>query len=233
MYDQFWKNIINHGKNAFSMRHIALADSFPGITIDPSLNWAKRTYLYTRRVFEAQSLKPAAWVTPMRQEFLDQYIKLNNTLTHHRDSSRLLVLTVKPYQDEALALARRQLPGYRYKWNFHREVSPTRIISLRAADGNFDKKMPETGTRVAVQALVRFDTEQSVEIYDRQGNAVHTPALTAEPQPVRVGKALNVVPAERKRVTEYLVLDKQMHELDAQWRFRARYVPTPGRTVAV
>ncbi|KAJ7100187.1 hypothetical protein B0H15DRAFT_770567 [Mycena belliarum] len=232
MYAQFLQNRKNDGKNAFAMRHIGVADSFPGVSIDPRMNWFTSTYLFTRRVLQAQSLKSAAWVAPMRQEFLTQYVKLNESLA--KDSAKTIQsLTMKPYQDEIKALANKRPAGHRYVWTFHREVTPTRIISLRAADGSFDKEMPASGSRIGVQALVRFDTEQSVEIYDRQGKALHTPAHAAGAQPSRLGKTHHAVPAARKRVTEYLVLDKAMYELDAAWRFRARYTPTPGRTVAV
>lgn len=94
MYDQFLQNRRNDGKNAFSygpfprpclhpshgvsrMRHIGVSDSFPGVRVDSSLNWFRSTYLFARRIFQAQSLKSNAWVAPMRQEMLEQYIKLN------------------------------------------------------------------------------------------------------------------------------------------------------------
>jgi hypothetical protein len=101
-----------------------------------------------------------------------------------------------------------------------------------------------------VQALVRFDTEQvryalscinhgpiltsaqSVEIYDNTGKALHVPRVTAEPQPARSGKIKRTVPAERKRVIEYLVMEKPMHLLDAEWSFRQQMFPLVGRTVA-
>ncbi|KAJ7108554.1 hypothetical protein C8R44DRAFT_884622 [Mycena epipterygia] len=232
MYHQFVQNRRNDGKNAFSMRHIGVSDSFPGIRIDSSLGWFRSTYLFARRVFQAQSLKSTAWIAPMRQEMLEQYIKLNTGLL--QASPRVMELTMKPYTEEVTALREaRMKDGHLYRWAFHREVTPTRILSLRAGDGDFGKEMPVTGSRVAVQALVRFDTEQSLEIYDKQGRALHTPAPTAEPQPARLSKTLHIVPAERKRVTEYLVLDKAYYEPNAEWQFRARFVPTPGRTVAI
>ncbi|KAJ7439341.1 hypothetical protein FB451DRAFT_1302199 [Mycena latifolia] len=234
VYDQFLKNRINDGKNAFAMRHLGVADSFPDVSIDPRMGWFSSGLLFARRVFQAQSLKSTAWVAPMRQEFLVQYVKLNEALS--KDSAQVTQLTMPPFRDEVLSLARKRPAGQRYIWTFHREVTPTRILSLRAADGNFDKEMPASGSRVAVQALVRFDTEQSIEIYDRTGRALHTPApgaATADTHTPRAGNTLQQVPAEKKRVTEYLVLDKPMYEPGAEWRFRARHVPVPGRTVAV
>ncbi|KAJ7682971.1 hypothetical protein B0H17DRAFT_1074797 [Mycena rosella] len=240
-YAQFLKNMTNEGKNAFAMRHIAVSDSFPGVKLDRTRNWFSSLFHYARGIFQAQSLKSTSWVAPMRQEMLEQYIKLNTAVA--QDSPRITALTMPPFRADAAALARARPAEHRYVWAFHREVTPTRILSLRAADGAFDKALPASGTRVGVQALVRFDTEQSVEIYDTHGRALHAPAPTAEAQPPPPpptplgsgsGKPPPVpVPAARRRVTEYLVLDKAMYELGAQWRFRARFVPAPGRTVAV
>ncbi|KAJ7778267.1 hypothetical protein B0H16DRAFT_1301453 [Mycena metata] len=233
-FRQLRRNVINNGKNAFSMRHIANADSFPGVEIDRTMGWTRSMYLMARRLFQTQSLSSDAWVAPMRQEFLQQYIKLNKALLN-KNRPQLLALTMKPYSDEVLALLEKNDALYR-RWHFHREVTPTRILSLRAADGHFGKDMPPTGSRIGVQALVRFDTEQasrSLEIYDREGRALHTPAPTAAPQPPRLGKKLHTVPAVPKRVTEYLVLDKSFYAEEGRWRFRARLVPESGKTVAV
>ncbi|KAJ7740021.1 hypothetical protein DFH07DRAFT_751928, partial [Mycena maculata] len=230
LYRQFLANRVNDGKNAFAMRHLALGDSFPGITVDPALGWFRGTYLYARHVWGAQSLRPAAWVAPLRQEALTAYIALNTALAH--PAPRLAGLAMPPYADELLALAHKRDPRHRYEWTFHREVTPARILSLRAADGDLATEGTATGSRVSVQALVRFDTEQSVEIYDAQGRALHTPASPAV-DPARGKTQPARVPAQRTRITEYLVIDKAMYLPDASWRFRARLVPEPGRTVAV
>jgi len=232
MYRQFQRNRTNDGKNAFSMRHIAVADSFPGVEVDPKLGWFRAMWLYATRVFQTQSLKSDAWVAPMRQEILEQYIQLNEAIMKG-NSKRLDDLTMAPYTEEANALVGRKKPDTMYRWTFHREVTPTRILSLRAGDGEFGKHMPETGSRVAIQALVRFDTEQSVEMYDKDGVALHTPPPSAAPQPAKRGKTLHVVPAIPKRVTEYLVVDKAFYDPNGKWKFRARYVPEPGRTQAL
>jgi protein MBA1 len=145
------------------MRHIAAADSFPGIHVDPSLGWFRSIYLYASHAFQAQSLKPTAWIAPMRQEILEQYIQLNQAIVHCVPSNpkkRLGNFVMEPYMEEVIALAQQRKRDVLYRWNFHREVTPTRILSLRAGDGEFSKVMPETGSRIAIQALVRFDTEQ-------------------------------------------------------------------------
>nr|GAT44912.1 predicted protein [Mycena chlorophos] len=227
-YRQWIQNRVNDGKNAFSMRHIAVSNSFPGVYVDPTMGWLQTFFTLARRVFGAQSLKANAWVAPLRQEYLDRYIKLNQAILY---GDKLDQLAMPPFIDELEKLAKNRLPGHTYFWTFHREVRPTRIISLRAVDGDFGREMPQTGTRIAVQALVRFDTEQSVEIYDRNGQPLHevVPAeeQTVSGQPVKTGKTLHRVAAVPKRVTEYLLLDRPMYLPNSRWRFRARMVTLP------
>ncbi|KAJ7666124.1 hypothetical protein DFH06DRAFT_984788 [Mycena polygramma] len=232
MYRQFKRNRLNDGKNAFAMNHLVVADSFPGVEIDPKLSWFRWWYLYISRVFGAQSLKSTAWVAPMRQEIFERYLQLNVAITKG-NARRLDSFAMDPYLDEATMLALQKQTGYTFCWNFHREVSPTRILSLRVADGEYGKEIPVTGSRVGIQALVRFDTEQSLEIYDNNGRALHTLAPGTPPQPPRIGKKIHYVPAAPTRVIEYLIADKALYDPDGKWRFRERYHPEPGRTVAV
>ncbi|KAF7316188.1 hypothetical protein MIND_00137000 [Mycena indigotica] len=231
LYRQWLQNRINDGKNAFSMRHIAVSDAFPGVAINRQMGWLESFTTYSRRAFQAQSLKANAWVAPMRQEFLDRYIKLNKAIVLKEPLNEL---AMRPFIDEFSAIVRQRALDNTYFWNFHREVSPTRILSLRAVDGDFGKEMPATGSRIAIQALVRFDTEQSVEIYDRHGKALHEVGPAEEQQQSgRGGKTLHRVAAVPKRVTEYLVLDRAMYLVGSRWRFRARIEALPGRTVAI
>lgn len=55
---------------------------------------------------------------------------------------------------------RKRVGGHTYIWRFHRELSPTRVISLRGMQAFYGKSPPKSGNRNTVQALVRFDTEQ-------------------------------------------------------------------------
>ena len=66
---------------------------------------------------------------------------------------------------------------------------------------------------------------QSLEIYDSRGNALHTPAEL--PYLVDSDKCIESwrVPAARKRVTEYLILEKRMW-IPGVWQFREQVWPT-------
>ncbi|KAJ7269827.1 hypothetical protein C8J57DRAFT_1323609 [Mycena rebaudengoi] len=230
MYDQFLKNRLNDGKNAFSSLDAPRQFPLDPGNYSPGLGWFRSLFHVTPRLLQTRSLKSNAWVAPIRQDALELYLKLHTCLAKG-DSVRIEKLTKDPYTTEILLQVRTRR-GMQYYWNFHGEVSPTRILSLRATDVDFSKTMPASGSRVTVQALVRFDIEQSVEIYDNTGKALHVPRVTAEPQPARSGKIKRTVPAERKRVIEYLVMEKPMHLLDAEWSFRQQMFPLVGRTVA-
>jgi hypothetical protein len=51
-------------------------------------------------------------------------------------------------------------PGVKYIWRFHRELSPTRVISIRGTEGYLAPEDPKIGNRMIVHALVRIDSEQ-------------------------------------------------------------------------
>ncbi len=70
---------------------------------------------------------------------------------------------------------------------------------------------------------------QSLEIYDQRGKALHTPATDSDN--AKSGLA-GTVPAERRRVTEYLVMEKRMW-YDGPWTFREQLWEAPGMKSAV
>ncbi len=67
---------------------------------------------------------------------------------------------------------------------------------------------------------MRLDSLQSLEIYDKRGKAVHK---SADGGPA-VG--LGIVPAEKRRVTEYLVLERRMW-YDGPWLVREQMYESP------
>ena len=70
-------------------------------------------------------------------------------------------LTTHTHQDTALRLLKKfNNPSLKYIWRFHREVTPTRVVSIRVSEGYLAPEEPKFGNRMMVHALVRFDTEQ-------------------------------------------------------------------------
>ena len=62
---------------------------------------------------------------------------------------------------------------------------------------------------------------QSLEMYDAKGRAIHPPATVSDIRPNWGDEKTEAwrVPAERRRVTEYLVLEKRMWT-QSPWQFR-------------
>ncbi|KAF9066671.1 hypothetical protein BDP27DRAFT_1330123, partial [Rhodocollybia butyracea] len=139
------------------------------------------------------------------------------------DKQKIPVLTQPPYLNEATKLSGK--PTMTYIWTFHREVSPTKIISMRAVTAHFGTTPPPSGSRLAINALVKFETEQSLEIYDQQGKALHTP----EPNTRKKGRR---IPAKKQQLTEYYIFEKRMYT-DTPWQIKERIFPKAGMEPAL
>ena len=91
-----------------------------------------------------------------------------------------------------------------YTWKLHSLVSPVRILSLRAFPAYYAQQEPAFGNRNCVQAVVRFETLQSLPARNRKGQVIKPDGSVAEagwePEP--------------KRVLEYLVFENKMFYRD-------------------
>ncbi|EKM58008.1 uncharacterized protein PHACADRAFT_251962 [Phanerochaete carnosa HHB-10118-sp] len=132
------------------------------------------------------------------------------------DDKSLKTLTVGEYHDQLQKRYRNQNPNLVYVWKFHGENKPCKVLSIRAIDVNLSRQPLKFGSRLAIQACVKFDTmqvsassqvawgrtdsHQSLEVFTKKGDRV---AGDGTP----------------KRVVEYLVLQKRMW-YDAPWTIR-------------
>ena len=57
-------------------------------------------------------------------------------------------------------LIRSQDPRYVNMWKFHGERKPCKVVSIRALEAYYGARAPRMGSRLAIQAVVRFDTLQ-------------------------------------------------------------------------
>ncbi|KAK2461237.1 hypothetical protein APHAL10511_006764 [Amanita phalloides] len=213
MLDQFFQNRINDSKNATSLLSLASSNAIPGVDLSNTTFFQKYITSWPWRMFTAKSTRPGSWLEPLRKTALSTYKDLNVAVAK-RDDRQIKRLTTTSYQGNVLrVLKKNQRLSHICTWRFHREVSPTQVLSIRGMEGNLGIHEPKFGNRMMVHALVKFDTEQSLEIYDKRGRALHKPA-DGEPS---FGKG--TVPAEKRRVTEYLVVEKRMW-YDGPWVFR-------------
>jgi protein MBA1 len=73
---------------------------------------------------------------------------------------------------------------------------------------------------------------QSLEMYDAWGRPLHRPATDDVATTKSAPTSRNGFPAERKRVTEYLVFEKRMW-YDGPWAIREQLWEAPGKVAAV
>ena len=79
---------------------------------------------------------------------------------HSRDEKAIKSLTAGEQQLAYTRLIRSQDPRYVNVWKFHGERTPCRVVSIRALEVYYGMKAPRMGSRLVIQALVRFDTLQ-------------------------------------------------------------------------
>ncbi|PIL23308.1 hypothetical protein GSI_14619 [Ganoderma sinense ZZ0214-1] len=178
--------------NIRSLYRMANANSIPGVKVKSA---------WSTQLFATSSTKPTAWLTPFRQAALEVYKQANEAVAA-RDEKTIKLLSAGAQQREYTKLIRSQDPRYVNVWKFHGERNPSRVVSIRALEAYYGAKPPRMGSRLAVQAVVRFDTMQSVETYSKKTGA-------------RVGET------QARPVTEYLVFQKRMW-YDSPWVIRDR-----------
>ncbi|KAL0960119.1 hypothetical protein HGRIS_011761 [Hohenbuehelia grisea] len=226
MWHQFKANSQNSLKSALSMWSLASYNAFPGFDLS-RVPRGQRFLKWPWLASKCRSLKHDDWIAPIRAATLDAYQEFNEALAQN-DIKKVKRFTTASYQETQLKVLRRRDASHIYKWRFYREVTPTRVLSIRATEGYLAPEEPRFGNRMLVHALVRFDSEQSIEIYDSRGKALHTPHPRLDQSKMT---KLNV-PAESHRVTEYLVLEKRMW-LDGPWMIRDQLWPRAGKKAIV
>ncbi|KAG6861321.1 hypothetical protein C0995_001640 [Termitomyces sp. Mi166 len=222
MYQQFKENRYNDLKNYTSMLTLARDNAIPGVDLSGHRWWHKLITQWPWRLASTTSVSESSWLTSLRKSTLDTYRQLNTALAKGDDHT-IKELASGTYQDQILRLKKKQNRDCKYIWHFHKEVTPARVLSIRAMPAYLAAEQPKFGNRNVVQALVRIDTEQSLEIYTHSGVPLHTRAEK------RVKGSSSAEPA---RVTEYFVFEKKMW-YDGPWIMKEQMWEAPGRKAAV
>jgi len=217
---QFWRNRLNGLKNATSLVALAAHNAIPGITTAND-RFLKKLFKWPFYIFGVKSTASTSWLATTRELALETYLQLNNAIAKN-NLKEIKRLTTDSFLVDTLAAQKKRSSSHSYVWRFHREVNPTQIVSLRVTEGYLSPQEPKFGNRLMVHALVKFDTEQSLEIYDHHGKALHKPAAETA--------ANGAVPAEKQHVVQYLVLEKRMW-YDGPWLVRDQiWEATPKKT---
>ncbi|KAK7447464.1 hypothetical protein VKT23_014174 [Stygiomarasmius scandens] len=240
-YSTLSQNLSNTVKNAFAMAHIAGYNSFPSrdLNLSPPHNtWlrsVKDFFAFPFRIFRASSTTPDAWVSGLRQVALESYAHAQIAVAR-RDREELLRWTGNEYQGEMEKVVKKNSGpnSNSYIWSLHRLVSPAKILSIRAIEGHYGKHPPAVGNRLLIQALVRFETEESLEIYSPTGKPLHTPSPSSSSTPLYTSSSSTQkgkrTPAPVNRLTSYLLIEKRMF-MNSNWVIRERVWPKVGAEV--
>lgn len=110
---------------------------------------------------------------PRRVPIYFYYTRTDNYFSN--DVKRIKTYAIDSYQDTQLKLLKKRSQEYLYKWRFHGELSPTRILSIRAMEGYLSPEEPRFGNRFMAHILVKFDTEQvSITLFILNPNNIFT-----------------------------------------------------------
>ncbi|KJA23139.1 hypothetical protein HYPSUDRAFT_201689 [Hypholoma sublateritium FD-334 SS-4] len=246
LFEHLKTEAINAMKNWASLNLLAGNNAIPGAHLK-ALPWHQQAALVFR-TGGTRSTRPGSLLAPLRALAADAYAELNTALAQ-RNPKDLARLTTSSYRTHTLALVKaakaRNPQAVHMRWTLHRHVSPVQVVSLRATQGYMAPAEPRGGHRLLVHALVKFDTEQSLEMYTARGVPLHTPAEpspsdapssttttpsapspSADARQLQDGKPQSKeahepwrVPAQRRRVTEYIVLEKKGWAA-TPWQFR-------------
>lgn len=182
-----WQSSSNIARNAVGLYNIASVNGFPGVSVKSA---------WSTQLFKTQS---TPWLKPFLRDALSTYEQINEALAA-QDSKAVKKLTTEAYQTHLLERLQKQNPSLRYRWTLHGQNEPCKVVSIRAAEINLSRTPPKFGNRLVVQACVKFDSNQSLQVYNQKGQL-----LGGDGKP--------------KRVVEYLVFEKRMW-YDAPWVVR-------------
>ncbi|KAF9521510.1 hypothetical protein CPB83DRAFT_865482 [Crepidotus variabilis] len=234
---QMQSNTSNYFKNSAALSMLMSYDCIPGINLNAHKKSWTQNMIDSFKRFHVHSTQPDALIAPFRQIALEMYEELNRAVAS-RNERALRDLVTFTYQKQISELVKASLknnPKGRLLWQLHRIIDPVQVVSIRTSQGYVGPTEPRFGNRLMIHALVKFDTEQSLEIYSARGQALHPPAPKDQPYAIAdADKKLEKwrVPAERRRVTEYLVMEKKMW-VQGPWSFREQMWPSSSEAAAV
>ncbi|KAI0087376.1 hypothetical protein BDY19DRAFT_955414 [Irpex rosettiformis] len=173
----FFQSQLNWMRNAQSMFLIAKENAFPGIQVKS--RWSPQ-------IFRA---KKGPWMDGIGREASEAYTVVNKAVAAG-DIKTLRKHTSDSYKDTILKRVQARDKNHLHIWKLHGQNAPPQVLSIRSFVGHMGIKDPLQGHRLVIQALVKFDTNQSLQVFNCRGKVI---GGSDEP----------------KRVVEYLVLQKR------------------------
>ncbi|KAI3601291.1 hypothetical protein WG66_013303 [Moniliophthora roreri] len=235
---QIITNRRNWLKSSFAKVMMWSNNSFPGLDL-----WDFRGikyWIYTLPLEVMRSTRSTYWLEGLRKEAFESYCQVQKAIARNDSGLVEVYASAKtPYHHDIKRLmAKSRGSGCAYVWNLHAPPNPkhthTTILSIRASPTHLGPREPPEG-RLTVQALVKVQTYQSLEIYDRHAKPLHEAAENTPPVLTTSYSASNQrfikqrTSAPVNEVTEYFVFEKKMYMPTMKWVIRERLYPAEDR----
>ncbi|KAI0035800.1 hypothetical protein K488DRAFT_82693 [Vararia minispora EC-137] len=188
----------NFAKNAAAMYQL-MSDGF----FRRRLSWLPIPF--SPQIFLTSSTSRRAWLAPHRAQFVDLYKRMNSAVAAG-DIPALRGLARDAFLKDLRARCEtsRRAPHLQ-NWSLH-TLHEARVLSVRAAPVYLAASAPRTGSRLAVQALVRFRSTQTLRVLDRTTGARVQGRGQWEP----------------REVLEYFVFERRLWKEESAWLLRDR-----------
>jgi len=158
--------------------------------------------------WRASSTRETSWMAPFTKQALRTYTEINDAVA--RGSRTVIRQTcMDPYLATLLSKISNRPKDVTLRWQLHEEASPTKCVSIRRAG------IPGVDKLTYVQALVRFDTWQSLHVFGPASPDRRTSPIASS--------------VEKKRVVEYLLFQAKMESPSAPLRVRQQVWADPSR----
>ncbi|VDB93781.1 unnamed protein product [Peniophora sp. CBMAI 1063] len=195
-------NFLNACKNAMAMYHLGMDPVFFRSSHIRFAQWSPLTAPF--QVFGARRTDSRAWLYEHKDAFVQLYKEMSSA-TVQGDSVVLRRVArdemLKSLEATAAAYAKAAAPKERREWTMH-SLKSAKVESIRTTPMMMSHKMPETGSRLLVHALVRIESEQSLRVTDHKR------------RPLPKGQW------EPKRVVERVIFERRLWNTgrDGEWK---------------
>ncbi|KAI0701374.1 hypothetical protein BC835DRAFT_1264905 [Cytidiella melzeri] len=186
-----WRSFVqsqrNWLRNVQNMYQMAKQQAFPDIKVKSP--WSLQIF----------RVRTTPWLAGLRRAALEVYSSVNQAVAAN-DTKTIRKYTIESYRDVLLKRLQAQDKNNHYVWTLHGENAPCQVLSIRSFQGHLGPKVPQFGHRLVIQALVKFDTNQSLQVYNKRGKLI-------------------AGDGKQQRVVEYLVLQRRGW-YDGPWTIR-------------
>ncbi|KAF9517458.1 hypothetical protein BS47DRAFT_1389723 [Hydnum rufescens UP504] len=182
--------------NAINLHRAVQYAGMPGILRRPSR--------FSPKALGTRSTRRGAWVAKLREVAKSRYIEFNEARARG-DHAVIRKLASEPLVSQTLDRMKKY-KGLRMEWKFITDRRPTQCLSIRSIpNAGLGHPPPRAGMQ---QVLIRFETHQTLAIYDRKG------------------KLLQGNPTQVNTVKDYMIFEHRNWAPEEGWKLKAQVYET-------